>query len=53
MMLSFIDVLLIFVITFHWAFSAGAFLAVRTSWSIPRFILICLFFRYFVMTYGY
>ena len=53
MMLNFLDVLLIFVITFHWAFATGGFLAMKTNWSIPRFILICLMMRYFLMSYGY
>ena len=53
MMLNFLDVLLIFVITFHWAFATGGFLAMKTNWSIPRFILIVILFRYFIMSYGY
>ena len=39
MMLNFLDVLIIMVISLHWGFSTGAILAVKTDWSIPRFIL--------------
>ena len=53
MMLNFLDVLIIMVISLHWGFSTGAILAVKTDWSIPRFILIVILFRYFIMSYGY
>ena len=53
MMLNFLDVLIIMVISLHWGFSTGSILAVKTEWSIPRFILIVILFRYFIMSYGY
>ena len=39
-------------ITLHWGFATGAILAMKTNWSIPRFILICLLVRYFLLSYG-
>ena len=45
--------LFILMITIHWGFATGSLLAYKTNWSIPRFILICLFFKYFIMSYGY
>ena len=53
MMLNFFDVLIIFAISIHWGFSFGAMLAVKTDWAIPRFILMVVLFRYFIMSYGY
>mgnify|MGYP001170757886 FL=1 len=53
MMLNFLDVMIILYISVHWGFATGAFIAVRTDWNIPRFILICLLTRYFIMSYGY
>ena len=34
-------------ITLHWGFATGAILAMKTNWSIPRFLIIVLLFRYF------
>jgi len=48
-----LDISFIFLITLHWAFSVGMLLAIKTSWSIPRFILICLLTRYMILSYGY
>jgi len=48
-----LDISFIFLITLHWAFSMGMLFAVKTTWSIPRFILICLLGRYLIMSYGY
>ena len=48
-----IDGFLIMMITIHWGFATGSLLAMRTSWSIPRFIVICLMMRYFLLSYGY
>ena len=48
-----IDGFLIMMITLHWGFATGSLLAMKTDWSIPRFILICLMMRYFLMSYGY
>ena len=53
MMLNMFDVFTIMAISLHWGFSTGAILAVKTDWSIPRFILIVILFRYFIMSYGY
>ena len=53
MMLNMFDVFMIMAISLHWGFSTGAFLAMKTIWSIPRFILIIILFRYFIMSYGY
>ena len=39
-------------ISLHWGFATGGILAIRTDWSIPRFILICLMLRYFLLSYG-
>ena len=44
---------LIIIITLHWGFATGSLLAMKTPWSIPRFILICLMMRYFALSYGY
>jgi len=44
--------LLFFIITLHWGFALGSFLAMRTNWSIPRFIIIILLFRYLLVSYG-
>ena len=51
--MNIIEVTLIIIISLHWGFATGAFLAAKTPWSIPRFIIICLLMRYFVMSYGY
>jgi len=42
----------IIMITIHWGFATGSLLAYKTNWSIPRFILICLMMRYFLLLYG-
>jgi len=42
----------IIMITIHWGFATGSLLAYKTNWSIPRFILICLMMRYFLLSYG-
>jgi len=36
----------------HWGFATGNLLAMKTDWSIPRFLLIVLLIRYFFLTYG-
>jgi len=51
--MNIIEVTLIIIISLHWGFSTGAFIALKTDYSIPRFIIICLLLRYFVMSYGY
>ena len=35
----------------HWGFATGGILAMKTDWSIPRFILIILLIKYFLITY--
>ena len=45
--------LFILMITIHWGFATGSLLAYKTNWSIPRFILICLLMRYFLLSYGF
>ena len=47
-----IDGFLIMMITLHWGFATGSLLAMKTTWSIPRFILICLMMRYFLLSYN-
>jgi len=37
----------------HWGFVTGGILAIRTNWSIPRFLIIILLIKYFLMTYGF
>jgi len=39
-------------ITLHWGFATGAILAMKTDWSIPRFLIIVLLFRYLLISYG-
>jgi hypothetical protein len=36
----------------HWGFATGGILAMRTDWSLPRFLLILLLIKYFFITYG-
>ena len=43
--------LFIMIITLHWGFATGQLIAYKTDWSIPRFILICLLLRYFILSY--
>ena len=45
--------LFILMITIPWGFATGSLLAYKTNWSIPRFILICLLMRYFLLSYGF
>jgi len=47
-----LEAILILGISLHWGFATGGILAIRTDWSIPRFILICLMVRYFLLSYG-
>ena len=51
--MNIIEVTLIIAISLHWGFATGAFLAAKTPWSIPRFILICLLMRYFLLSYEF
>jgi len=39
-------------ICIHWGFATGALMALKTNWSIPRFLLIVILIRYFFLTYG-
>jgi hypothetical protein len=36
----------------HWGFATGGILAMKTDWSIPRFLLIVLLIKYFLLSYG-
>jgi hypothetical protein len=47
-----ITTLFLIFITIHWGFAIGAILAMKTNWSIPRFLLIVILIRYFFLTYG-
>ena len=51
--MNIIEVTLIIAISLHWGFDTGDFLEMKNEWSIPRFIVICLLMRYFIMSYGY
>jgi len=44
--------LMLLLITLHWGFATGAILAMKTDWSIPRFLIIVLLFRYLLLSYG-
>jgi hypothetical protein len=44
--------LFLILITIHWGFATGAILAMKTDWSIPRFLIIVLLFRYLLISYG-
>ena len=46
-----LEAILILGISLHWGFATGGILAMKTNWSIPRFILICLMMRYFLLSY--
>jgi hypothetical protein len=46
-----LEAILILGISLHWGFATGGILAMKTDWSIPRFILICLMMRYFLLSY--
>jgi hypothetical protein len=37
----------------HWGFATGGILAIRTDWSIPRFLIKILLIKYFLMTYDF
>jgi hypothetical protein len=39
--------LFLLLITLHWGFATGAILAMKTEWSIPRFLIIILLIRYY------
>jgi hypothetical protein len=47
-----LEAILILGISLHWGFATGGILAMKTDWSIPRFILICLMMRYFLLSYN-
>jgi hypothetical protein len=52
-MIKTFDLTLILLITLHWSFSLGQLIAMKTSWSIPRFIMTIFIFRYLALSYGY
>jgi hypothetical protein len=37
----------------HWGFATGGILAIRTDWSIPRFLIKILLIKYFLITYDF
>jgi hypothetical protein len=39
------------VISIHWGFSTGCLLADKSNWSIPRFLIIILIFKYILLNY--
>jgi hypothetical protein len=45
--------LLFLLVTLHWGFATGALLAMKTNWSIPRFLIIILLFKYLLLSYGF
>ena len=47
-----LEAILILGISLHWGFATGGIIAMKTDWSIPRFILICLMMRYFLLSYN-
>ena len=51
--MNIIELTLLTLISIHWGFATGGLIAMKTDYSVPRFILICLLIRYFVMSYGY
>jgi hypothetical protein len=44
--------LFLLLITIHWGFATGAILTAKTNWSIPRFLIILLLFKYLIMSYA-
>ena len=50
--MSVVEFMIMLGISLHWGFATGGILAIRTNWTIPRFILICLMMRYFLLSYG-
>jgi len=44
--------LLTLIVCIHWGFATGAVLAIKTDWSIPRFLLTLILIKYFFLTYG-
>jgi hypothetical protein len=39
-------------ICIHWGFATGGLMALKTNWSIPRFIILLLLIKYFLLNYG-
>ena len=37
----------------HWGFATGGILAIKTDWSIPRFLIKILLIKYFLITYDF
>ena len=37
-----IAILLFLIVSVHWGFATGAILAMKTDWSIPKFLIIIL-----------
>jgi hypothetical protein len=38
-------------ISIHWGFATGCLLAHNSNWSIPRFLIIILLFKYILLNY--
>ena len=51
--MSITEIVTIMGISMHWGFATGNLLAVKTDWSIPKFILLCLLMRIFIKGFGY
>jgi hypothetical protein len=50
--MSVVEFMIMLGISLHWGFATGGILAIRTNWTIPHFIVICLMMRYFLLSYG-
>jgi hypothetical protein len=44
--------LLLSLVCIHWGFATGGILAIRTNWSLPRFLIILLLIKYLLISYG-
>jgi hypothetical protein len=45
--------LIISLVCIHWGFATGGILAMRTDWSLPRFVLILLLIKYLWILNGF
>jgi hypothetical protein len=45
------NIIMVF-ICIHWGFATGGLMALKTNWSIPRFIILLLLIKYFLLNYG-
>jgi len=44
--------LLLLIITIHWSFALGSFLAMRTNLTILQFLMLILLIRYIILQYA-